>query len=114
MTGPRRTRRARQDPPEILSPFDVMSAPELAALALLEHALHVARIAMLAQHVELLEPDASFQPDAQPGAELTTSFFARSYALSVVIRRYRTAVAQAAVALDGAHDDRDDPADDDF
>lgn len=104
------------DDPAVLSPFDVMDAPELAALALLEHAIHVARIALLAQHIELLDPDAPTQRQPQPGGLLTTAFFARSYDLAVVIRRYRAAVAQAAAAgLDGSPDhDHGCRADDDL
>ena len=82
-----------------------MDAPELAALAILEHAIEVAWLAMLAQHVGLLDPDAPRGHEPQPGDRLTTPFFARAHALSVVIRRYRVAVARAAAALDGARDD---------
>jgi hypothetical protein len=101
-----RPRPAAEDSANVLSPFDLMDAPELAALALLEHAIHVARIAVLAQHVELLDPDAPFQREAQPGDQLTTAFLARAYELAVVIRRYRAAVAQAAAGLDGSPDHR--------
>jgi hypothetical protein len=103
-------------PAEVLSPFDVMDAPELAALALLEHAIDVARVALLAQHVELLDPDAACQREAQPGDHLTAAFFARAYELAVVIRRYRAAVAQAAAGLDNspAHRNRGCRADDDL
>ena len=114
MTGARRPRRARGDPPDVLSPFDVMDAPELAALALLEHAIDVARVAVLAQHVDLLDPDPPFRREPQPGGELTRPFLARAHALWVVTRRYRAAVAQAAVGLDGSRDDGGGPSDDDF
>jgi hypothetical protein len=103
-----RARSAAEDPADVLSPFDLMDAPELAALALLEHAIHVARIALLAQHVELLDPDAPTQREPQPGGSLTTAFFARSYDLAVVIRRYRAAIANAAAGLDGSPDHRAD------
>ena len=102
MTAARRTRPAREDPPATLTPFEVMDAPELAALALLEHAIDVARISVLARHVELLDPDAPFQREPQPGSDLTSPFFARAHALTVVIRRYRAAIAQADVDLDAS------------
>jgi hypothetical protein len=102
-----RARVATEDPADVLSPYDLMGAPELAALALLEHAIDVARIALLAQHVELLDPDAPTQREPQPGGLLTTAFFARSYDLAVVIRRYRAAVADAAAGLDASPDQRD-------
>jgi hypothetical protein len=110
-TGPR-ARPAREDPAEVLSPFDVIAAPELAALALLEHAIHVARIALLAQHVELLDPDAPCRGKAQPGAELTNRFLARAYDLSAVIRRYRAAVGQAAASIDPSRPHNDGSVDD--
>lgn len=82
-----------------------MDAPELAALALLEHAIDVARVAVLAQHVELLDPDPPFRREPQPGAELTRPFLARAHALSIVIRRYRAAVALAPVSACSADDE---------
>jgi hypothetical protein len=110
MTTPRRTRRAREDHPATLhplSPFDVMDTPELAALALLEHAIDVARIAILAQHIGLLDPDPPCRRDPKPGDELTTPFFTSAHALTIVIRRYRAAVAQA-VELDAERGRRSD------
>ena len=88
----------------MLTPFAVMDAPELAALVLLENAIEVARIALLAQHIELLDPDPPFKRAPQPGDELTTPFFNRAHALSLVIRRYRAAIAKAAARLDGSRD----------
>lgn len=82
-----------------------MDAPELAALALLEHAIDVARVAVLAQHVELLDPDPPFRSEPKPGGELTRPFLARAHALLIVIRRYRAAIAQAAASSCSADDD---------
>jgi hypothetical protein len=89
----------------VLTPFAVMDAPELAALALLEHAINVAHVAVLAQHLDLLDPDAPFHREPQPGGELTMPFFKRAHALLTVIRRYRSAVAQAAARLDASRGD---------
>ena len=114
MSGPRRTRRAREDPPAVLTPFDVMDAPELAALAVLEHAIDVARVALLAQHIDLIDPDPPFRREPQPGGDLTRPFLARAHALLIVIRRYRAAIAKAAVGLDGSRDDGGGSSDDDF
>ena len=80
----------------MLTPFAVMDAPELAALALLEHAIDVARVAVLAQHIDLIDPDAPSPCSPLPGADLTALFFARAYALSTVIWRYRAALAPTA------------------
>jgi len=96
MSRPRRTRRAPDVLPATLTPFDVMDAPELAALAVLAHAIDVAWVAMLAQHGDLLDPDAPTSSAPQPGAALSMPFFNGAHALTLVIRRYRAAVAQAA------------------
>ena len=98
---------AAGDPTDVLSPFDLMDAPELAALALLEHAIHVARIAVLAEHIELLDPDAPSERDAHPADHLTSAFFARAYDLAVVLRRYRAAVTRAAARGDAGRTDDD-------
>ncbi len=94
--------------PEPLTPFSVMDAPELAALALLENAIDVARIAVLAQHADLLDPDAPYwsRRATLPGANLTTAFFAHTHALWMTVRRYRAAVAASAVVT--TPDDHDD------
>jgi hypothetical protein len=51
--------RARNAPsaPTVLTPFDLMSAPEFAPLALLEHAIHLARLSLLAENPQLLYDD---------------------------------------------------------
>jgi hypothetical protein len=85
-----------------------MDAPELAALVLLEHAIEVAWVAVLAQHVDLLDPDAPFTREAQPGAELTRPFFNSAHALTLVLRRYRAAVARAAAVAAGGDGSRDE------
>lgn len=90
-----------------------MDAPELAALVILEHAIEVAWLAMLAQHVELLDPDAPRPHEPGRGSSLATRFFARAHALSDVIHRYRAVVAEASRGFDGARDDRG-CSDDDF
>lgn len=82
-----------------------MDAPELAALVLLEHAIEIARVAVLAQHVDLLDPDAPFPRTPQPGADVTLPFFNGAHALTLVIRRYRAAVAQAAANRGASRED---------
>jgi hypothetical protein len=97
MTRRRRARRCPQEiPPAVLTPFAVLNAPELAALVLLEHAIDVAWVAVLAQHLELIDPDAPFLCAPHQDADLTALFFTRAHALSVAVRRYRAAVAAAA------------------
>jgi hypothetical protein len=98
MSRPGPTRLIREDPSTTITPFAVMDAPELAAFALLEHAIDVACIALLAQHIYLLDSDPPVQREPLPGGDLTKPFFARARALTVVLRRYRAALAQAANA----------------
>lgn len=75
-----------------------MHAPELAALAVLEHAIHCARLALLAQHPQLLDDeDALARGDADPGADVAERFLDRAHEMYVVIQRYRVAVANAPV-----------------
>jgi hypothetical protein len=105
MTTPRRTRSTPADPHATLTPFDLMDAPELAALVVLEHAIEVAWVAVLAQHVDLLDPDAPQRRAPQPGAALTMPFFNGAHALTLVLRRYRAAVAHAAASSSASRDD---------
>jgi hypothetical protein len=82
-----------------------MDAPELAALAVLAHAIDVAWVAMLAQHSDLLDPDAPTSAAPRPGAALSMPFFNGAHALTLVIRRYRAEVAQAAAERQASGDD---------
>lgn len=104
MSRPRRARRSPDVAPATLTPFDVMDAPELAALAVLAHAIDVAWVAMLAQHGDLLDPDTPTSSTTQPGAALSAPFFNGAHALTLVIRRYRAAVAQAAAEREASGD----------
>ena len=79
-----------------LSPLVVVNAPELASLALLEHAIEIARLAVLAEHHELLDSDALLVRHAHPGAFLTHRLFVRAHRLLVIVRQYRVAVSAAA------------------
>ena len=84
-------------PPSPLTPFVLQDAPELAAIALLEHALDVVRLALLARHTHLLDPDAPpwAETAPQPGEAIAGAFFKRAYPLGLLLRRYRGAVADA-------------------
>ena len=85
----------------------VMNAPELSALVLLEHAIEIATLAVLAQHPALLDPDAPCARHTHPGALLTHSLFVRAHKLCVVVRRYRAAVSEAALAPSNIRFDRE-------
>lgn len=91
MTAPR-PRIVSDEPSPPLTPHAVSDAPELAALVLLTHAIDVARVAVLAQYIDLLDPDAPFRRDRRHGDALVPQLLASARALSVLIYRYRAAV----------------------
>lgn len=89
----RRRRGVRLAP---ITPEDLISAPELAALDLLSHAMHVAGLALLAQHPHLLGDEHGLvQHHGDPVAELAERLLHRARALDDVIARYREAIANA-------------------
>lgn len=65
-------------------------APELAALALLEAALDVARAALVAAQPELLRPEV-FEPSTD-SAQVATRLVDQALALRGTINRYRAAL----------------------
>ena len=101
------SRRARKSPApaDVVTPFDLIGAPELAALAMLEAAIHFTRIALLAQHAELLMEDEFLaRGELRPGADIAARFLHRAHEMYVVIRDYRAAIAHAA-----KREESDDP-----
>jgi len=64
-------------------------APELAALALLEAALEVARAALVAAQPELLRPDV--EPSSDP-ADVASRIIEQAITLCGTIHRYRIAL----------------------
>jgi hypothetical protein len=85
---------------------DLIDAPELAAIILLEHALDVAASALLAEHMTLID---DFHNPRQQGAvlSLALTICLRASALRDTLVRYRLAVRRAAAsdAADRAPDD---------
>jgi hypothetical protein len=95
-------------PPVTASPTvpDLIDAPELAAIILLEHALDVAASAILAEHMTLI--DDFHRPREQgPVVSLAHTICRRAGALRDTLVRYRRAVrdAAASAAADHANDD---------
>ncbi len=91
--GARRRRGVRLAP---ITPVDLISAPELAALDLLTHAVHVAGLALLAQYPHLLGDEHGLvRHHGDPVAELAERLLHRAHALDDVIARYREAIANA-------------------
>jgi hypothetical protein len=80
---------------------DVLNAPELAVLDVLDHAAHLANCALVAQHPHLLgdehERSAHHRdPIGHRAAEVIDCAFA----LSRAVRRYRAAIANASTLRD--------------
>lgn len=100
------TRRARAparapDPPAVP---DLVLAPELAAIILLEHALGVAVSALIAEHPTLVD-DVARQRDGDPAVVLAHAICRRSGALEDILRRYRRVVRDAVRSAVAAEDD---------
>lgn len=84
---------------------DLVVAPELAAIILLEHALDVAASALVAEHMTLI--DDFHRPCEQgPVVSLAHTICLRAGALRDTLVGYRRAVRDAAASsADNAHDD---------
>jgi hypothetical protein len=83
---------------------DLVRAPELAAIILLEHALDVAASALVAEHPTLI--DDFHRPREQgPVVSLAHTICLRAGALRETLVRYRRAVRDASSAADHASDD---------
>jgi hypothetical protein len=84
---------------------DLVVAPELAAIILLEHALDVAASALVAEHMTLI--DDFHRPREQgPVVSLAHTICLRAGALRDTLVRYRRAVRDAvASSADNAPDD---------
>lgn len=81
-------------PTTTLTPVDLLAAPELAALDLLRHAIHVAGLALVAQYPHLLGDEyGRVRHDGDAVAELAERLLRRARALDDILGRYRTAVA---------------------
>ena len=89
----KRARRAPAPPPPTVP--DLVVAPELAAVILLEHALAVVRDALLAEHPTLID---DFPRPREHGAVfgLAHRICLQQAALRETLRRYRRAVRVAA------------------
>ncbi len=86
---------------------DLVDAPELAALILLEYALDVAADALVAEHMTLID---DFHNPRQQGdvVSLAHTIRLRASALRDTLVRYRRAVRDAAVSAAAHHATDDD------
>ena len=100
----KRTRRVPPAPPPPRVP-DLVVAPELASIILLEHALDVAADALLAEHQTLID-DFHRPRDQGPVVFLAHTICRRAATLRQTLWRYRHAVREA--AMPPAHDPTDD------
>lgn len=78
--------------PRTLCPADLIAAPELASLAIVEHALHSALIALVAAHPTLVDLADLDEPSS---LRLARRLIAATAALERVLDRYRAAVYDA-------------------
>jgi hypothetical protein len=93
----RRVRAATLAPPPPSVP-DLVQAPELAAIILLEHTLAVVRDALVAEHPTLI--DDLMRPREQGAVVLLAHLIChREATLREILRRYRRAVRDAAMPL---------------
>ena len=86
---------------------ELVLAPQLAAIVLLEHALDIAAQALLAEHPTLID-DYARARDRDPAVSLAHGICRRAGALEDMLRRYRRAVRDAydaATAPDANSDD---------
>ena len=93
--------RRHPSPPVTASPTvpDLVDAPELAAIILLEHALDVAANALVAEHMTLMD-DFHGPREQGPVVSLAHTICRRTGALRDTLVRYRRAVRDAATAAD--------------
>ena len=101
MTRRARARARAPDPPTVP---ELVLAPELAAIILLEHALDVAVSALVAEHPTLVD-DVARQRDGDPAVALAHAICRRSGALEDMLRRYRRVVRDAARSTVAREDD---------
>ena len=72
----------------------ILNAPELAALAVLVHAVHVANVALIAQHPHLLADERErVCHDGDPIAQRAAKLIDGAFDLSRAVGRYRPAIA---------------------
>ena len=93
--------RRHASPPVTASPtaHDLIDAPELAAIILLEHALDVAASALMAEHMTLID-DFHRPRELGPVVSLAHTICRRAGALRDTLVRYRNAVRDAAASAD--------------
>jgi len=82
-------------PPSPPTVPELVQAPELATIVLLEHALDLAAHALLAEHPTLADDFAGARDDG-PVLTLASTICRRAAALEQALRRYRQAVRDAA------------------
>ena len=101
----RRAERPRTPPPPTVP--ELVQAPELAAVILLEHALDVVREAMLAEHPTLID-ELRRPRDDGPIVATANTVCLRAAALRDTLRRYRRAVRDANAVRETELGDDDD------
>ena len=90
---PPSTKTVRQNPHSLLTVLDVTRSPELAALALLDEALAVSRIVLLAQHPEL-DDELHHDEELATTTALAETLVARASDLRRLLATYRRAIEE--------------------
>jgi hypothetical protein len=84
-----------------LTLVDVLNAPELAVLDVLDHAAHLANAMLIAQHPQLLGDEHGRARDGgDPVAQHAAEVIDCASALSRAVRLYRAAIANASTLRD--------------
>jgi hypothetical protein len=87
-------RRLRVPAPSVPTVPELVVAPELAALSLLDHALDLARAALLAEHMTLID-ELRRPGEHGPAVDLAHTICLRAASLRRVLARYARAARDA-------------------
>ncbi|MBZ0111588.1 MAG: hypothetical protein K8J08_03935 [Thermoanaerobaculia bacterium] len=82
-------------PPRIQPLDEIIIAPEMAVVHLLDDALHTTRLALIAQHPTLACHDAYMHRDGPPTLRAARSLLRKSFHVHDAILRYSAAVHDA-------------------
>lgn len=74
------------------TPYELLAAPQLAVVALLEEALHVGRMTLIAAHGELLTSDGLDTPPETPAAWVALDALSLMTALAANLAHYRVSL----------------------
>lgn len=91
------------------TPPEIDHAPEVALLAVLDHALDIAAAAVVAAHPNLLDDEPFYRQLGRPEMKAADAILTRARRLRDALNRYRRAVAALRASTDREPDPTDDP-----